>query len=145
MFHISLCPLPSEVAHFPSVKAAQELAWCPLSFIVLLTGLILSSVPHSQRCSCLCAILLLLMIPLNFRPRGVRISWCWLQTQIPDTAAFGVRIEEINDFWGISYCFLFTLAFVCKPCDVLCISLTLPSQTFWELWKVLVSPQVTSS
>ena len=56
-----------------------------------------------------------------------------------------MRIGEINDFWGISYCSLFTLAFACKPCNVLCISLTLPSQAFWAMWKVLMSSQAACS
>lgn len=54
-----------------------------------------------------------------------------------------MRIGEIDDFWGINYCFLFTLAFVCKPRNLLCIPLTLPSRAFWAMWKVVTSLQVS--
>jgi len=57
-------------------------------------------------------------------------------------AALGVRIGEIDDLWGINYCFLFTLAFVCRPRNALRGSLTLSGQharcshlLSWPSWR----------
>lgn len=133
VFHISPCPLPSEaVAHSPSVEAAEDTAWGPFPFSAISLGLFLptwgSRMPHSQ----LCADLPELMIPLSFGPRESGFPGAGCGHRFLTLQHSSVRIGEIDDFWGISYCFSFTLAFVCKPRNALCVSLTLPSQPFRE-------------
>lgn len=83
-----------------------------------------------------------LMVPLSFRPRESGFPGAGCGHRFLTLQHSSVRIGEIDDFWGISYCFLFTLAFVCKPRNALCSSLTVPSQAFRATWKVLTSPQV---
>lgn len=143
LFHISPCPLPSEaVALYSSVKAAEDIAWHPFPCTAVFLGFFLpawgSRMSHSQ----LCADLPELMIPLSFRPRESGFPGAGCGHRFLTMQHSSVRIGEIDDFWGISYCFLFTLAFVCKPRNALCVSLTLPSQAFRATGTVLTSPQV---
>lgn len=81
------------------------------------------------------------MIPLSLRPRESGFPGAGCGHRFLTLQHSSVRIGEIDDFWGISYCFLFALAFVCKPRNALCVSLTLPSQDFRATGKVLTSPQ----
>lgn len=128
MFHISPCPLPYlAVAHSPSSRGHSL---TPFSIHCHFSRVLSAHMrlPHvSFPAVCWSA---QLMIPLSLGPRESGFPGAGCRHRFLTLQHSTVRIGEIDDYWGISDCFLFALAFVCKPRNALCVSLTLPSQAF---------------